>query len=923
LQQYFSDLHRRIKVSDILLTTKIRTPPLRRNFVNRPNLIQRLNAGLAQNSRLILVSAPAGYGKSTLLSEWVSQVNFPTAWLSLEKGENIPARFWSYFFRSLSSIPHLRRAGIGEAIFQALQSPQPPPLEPLLANLVNDLSTLEEEAILVLDDLHTITEGKIHEDLVFLMDHLQLSTNSLHLVVASRMDPPWPLARWRVRQEVTELRSTDLRFTLQETAVFLNDVMSLNLSTESISLLDARTEGWITGLQMAALSMQGRDDMTAFIRSFSGSHRFVLDYLVEEVLDRQPAEIQEFLLKTSILDRLTASLCEAVTGKKDCQTVLTQLERANLFLVPLDDERRWYRYHHLFAELLLKRLKQNQPDHIVELHQRACKWYSENSFLSEAIDHALDAGDILRVNEFVSGNALAMVEHFELLDVLRHFEEIPEQQFLSKPWLCVAYAWVKAYVEPSGEIDQIFLKAMQSISEIDDALEKQHLTSHLDAVWAYVAWVKGKAELALEFTRTAYKTLAEDDWMTRAHLLNIEGLALQYLDNLPGATQSFEAAIIAGQRSGRLQETFFAYTSLAFVYYLQGKLRLAFSLCQHVLNLAQEHSTGDESGQVLSRMPILAHAYANMSLLQVEWNDVEEALSNARNGVTLAEQWKQADALHFSLTCLSKALGAAGVLAEAFAVNQRAMQLALNVSPWFKRLSIYNEVWLYLIKGDIHSAVDLFPEVESLIEEEWKHGGNYLILKVSLLYAQKDYPGVLAALEGLMEGFEQTGKYWTLINLLPFQALALQALGQEEEALRVIGHCLALAEPEGFVRTFVERGGPMFELLQAAKSQSLHTEYIESLLPAFDISGLLQKPMPLLHLKTRSKYQGVDLLEPLSERELEVLRCLNSPLSIVGISQELYVAPSTIRTHVHNIYSKLNVHNRIEAIQKAKDLSLV
>jgi LuxR family transcriptional regulator, maltose regulon positive regulatory protein len=918
-----------MRVSDILLDTKIRIPPLRSNLVNRLHLIQKLNDGIDQGCCLTLISAPAGYGKSTLLSEWVSQVGIPTAWLSLEKGENNPIRFWSYFLAALSSIPHMRNAGIGESLTQSLHLSKPPLIDGLLAELVNDIARLDQSAILVLDDLHTILDGQIHQDLIFLIDHLPRSSYSLHLVVASRMDPPWPLARWRVRGELNELRPADLRFSVDETLQFLDQTLQLRLSTQDIHALQARTEGWIAGLQMAVISIMGRsssqgsEGVSHFIQSLSGSNRFMVDYLMEEVISQQTSEVQDFLFKTSILQRLTAPLCDALFGRQDSQAILKQVEQANLFLIPLDDERQWYRYHHLFAELLRKRLKQRLPDQITELHRCASKWYAENGVISEAISHALDSGDIQRVNELVSGNVLAMLEHFELLDVLRHFEKVPDKQMIAKPWLCVAYAWVKAYTDPSEGLDRILQQAETGLVGVQDDLERRHLSCHLDAIRAYVAWIQGKAVRALQYAHRAMENLPENDWMTHAHLLNTEGVALQYLDYLPEAAKSFETAILAGQRSGRLQETFFAFTSLSFIYYLQGRLRQTFSLCQHVLSLAQTHFPHDEFGQVLSRMPILAHAYANMSQVQIDWNDIEGALLSARQGVALAEQWKQADALHYSLTCLSKALCAAGELEEAFTINKRAMQLAVNVSTWFVRLSIYNEVWLNLVKGDIPSAVNLFPQVESLIEEELKHGGTYLIMKVSLLDAQQNYPGVLAALEGLMAGFAQTGKDWTLINLLPFQALALQALGREEEALKVIGHCLALAESEGFVRIFVDRGGPMFRLLQIALSRGIETEYIRKLLPAFTIIDSTPQSEISTAIKVQPSIQNARLVEPLSERELQVLRLLDSALTSEEIGRELFVSVNTIRTHIRNIYAKLGVNRRGDAVQRAQELNLM
>jgi len=909
-------------VSDILLDTKIRIPSLRSNLVNRLHLIQKLNDGIDQGCCLTLISAPAGYGKSTLLSEWVSQVGIPTAWLSLEKGENTPTRFWSYLLAALSSIPHMRNAGIGESLIRSLHSTKPPLMDGLLTELVNDIARLDQSAILVLDDLHTILDGQIHQDLIFLIDHLPRSTNGLHLAVASRMDPPWPLARWRVRDELNELRPADLRFSSEETGQFLSLEVHLNLSSEDIAALQDRTEGWIAGLQMAAVSMQARlqaqgsHGVSRFIESFSGSNRFILDYLMEEVISQQPVEIGEFLHETSILAQLTAPLCDVLLERRDSRAVLDYVEQANLFLIPLDDERQWYRYHHLFAELLRKRLVQTRPDRITELHQRASHWYAEHYFLSEAIDHALEARDFVRVNDLVSGNSLVIIEHTELVDVLRHFEEIADSLIFSKPWLGLAYAWVKAYADPSAGMDRILQKIEQGLTSIENPVERQRLTNHLAAIRAYVAWVKGDADEALVYAQTVLKTLPEDDWPTRAHLLNIEGLALQYTGNLRLANQSFEAAIVAGQRTGGSYEILTAYTNLAYLCFLQGRLNQAFSLCQQVFRLA------DQSSQALRRMPVLAYAYGTMSLVQLEWNEVESAISSARESVALAEEWKQADALHFALTCLSQALCAAGDLEPAFAVNQRAMQLALQVSSWFYRLSALNEVRLDMAKGDIDAADYKMKELESLVTERDKRY-TFLIYKASLLQAQGNYLEVITTIEKIIDEFEQNELNWYRLNLIPLQALASQALGREEEAIGVIGQCLTLAKPEGFVRIFVEQGAPMLRLLQVALSRGIETGYIHKLLPAFTNFESAPQSDISTTIRIQPTFQTANLAESLSEREIQVLRLLDSALTSEEIGRELFVSVNTVRTHIRNIYAKLGVNRRGDAVQRAQNLDLM
>lgn len=897
---------------DSLLASKIHIPPLRSNLVTRPRLIQQLNDGITQNHRLVLLSAPAGYGKSTLLSEWVDQLDTPIAWLSLEKEENNPVRFWSYFCTALSTVHQLRHASFGETFLQTLQAPQPKPRDSLLIDLVNDLSKLEVGVILVLDDLHCIIEGEIHQDLVFLIDHLPQSNHGLHLVVASRMDPPWPLARWRVRDELIEVRTKDLRFSTEETFTFLNQIMRLNLTPGDIALLDQRTEGWIAGLQMAAVSMQSREDPASFLGSFSGTHRFVLDYLLEEVLSHQTPEVQNFLLQTSLLEYLTAPLCDAITDRNDSQEMLLRLEKSNMFLVPLDEERRWYRYHHLFAELLHKRLKEAQPENIAELHQRASRWYAENNYLSEAISHALDAGDFPFVNELVSGNAFAIVGRSELLEVMRHFEELPDGQIVSRPWLGLSYAWVKISVDPSEDVEHILEQIGHGMADIENNPERQRIESHMNAVRAYVAWVKGEADKVLVLVHRALENLPENDLATRANLFRLEGLAYQSLYNLPAAIQSFEAAVNTRQNSQEFSsQVIYSVLASARVHLLQGRLQQTLSDCQRVVSLVNEF------GQILK--PSIAHAYVSMSMVQLEFNNLETATLLARQGVALAEQWKQADTLYAALNCLSNALCAAGNLEEASDIIQRNKQLAHYISPLFVRYAAWDEIRFNLVKGNISIAMQMFAESESTWNQEDELGW-FLITKAYLIFAQERYVELLSSIEEPVRDLERRRVYWYLMKLIPLQALALQALGREEDALTVIDHCLYLAEPEGYVRIFVERGIPMLKLLQLASHRGIHTEYINRLLPAFKIARTSRKPV--IH-KTQPIKQHTALVEPLSERELQVLRLLDSSLTSTEIGQELYVSQNTVRTHIRNIYSKLGVHGRIEAIQKAKTSGLI
>ncbi|MCU0485406.1 MAG: LuxR C-terminal-related transcriptional regulator [Anaerolineales bacterium] len=906
-------------MSDSLLSTKIHIPPLHGNMVNRENLVGRLNEGIARDCRLTLISAPAGYGKSTLLSEWQSQANFPVAWLSLEREENTPERFWSYLVAALHTVPQIQQTNRDDAIFRALRTSQSGSMEPLLTELVNQLSALEERVALVLDDLHVLSESQLHQDLIYLIEHLPCATRGLHLVAASRMDPPWPLARWRARAELNELRAADLRFTSAETGQFFDQTLQHKLSLQEIATLQERTEGWIAGLQMAAISMQGRlkaqglEGVSHFIETFSGSHRFILDYLVDEVINQQSAETRTFLYDTSILDQLTAPLCDALIDRPGSQAVLDQLERANLFLSPLDEERRWYRYHHLFAELLRKQSKQiGSNEHIACLHQRASAWYAENNLPAEAVYHALNAGDVTRANQILARNVLAMVENMGVLDVLRHFEDLPAHQISSNPWLCVAYAWVKAYADPCANMNDILQQAEHGLEGIEENAEKKHLSSHLSAIRAYLAWMRGDAAQALEFTQHALENLPAQDWTAHTHLLNIEGLARQHQGDLSGATQAFQSAIAAGEKIGRIHETLHTYTNLAFAHLLQGHLQNAFSLCQAALAMAEKSS---QSGK---RMPVLAYAHATQSIILLEWNSLDAAVASARQGVALAEQWRQADALHFALNCLSQALGAAGALEEAFAVNQQALQLAKDISPWYTQISTANEIGLFLAKGDTPAAARKVAELEPGLGGS--QSKDLLLVEFSLLYAQKRYLDVINTLAGALGDLKQEGWNHFWLKILVIQALALQALNRQEDALDVLEQCLAAAEPGGYVRIFVERDVPMARLLKIARSRGAYPEYTSKLLDAFQLpedSFKPEKPAPPV-----TRAAGVNLVEPLSQRELEVLRYLNSPQDIPEIAREMRLAPSTLRTHVRNIYLKLDVHGRLEALQKARDLGL-
>jgi len=468
-----------------IISTKFYIPHLRKNGVLRPRLTDMLLAGVNRPGTVVLLSGPAGFGKSTLLGEFVALLQQPVAWVSLDEGDNDPVRFWSYLIAACQSV----RPGVGESALELLKSPLPLPDDAIPTILINDFNGQETDLVLVLDDYHAIQNGSVHAALSFLLDHL---SEKLHIVLSTRVDPPWPLARFRARNKLIEIRAKNLRFTTKEAAAFLNQVMGLNLSAEDVAALEMRTEGWIAGLQLAALSMHGRSDIAGFIKAFTGSHVYVAEYLVEEVLQRQSEEIQMFLLRTSILGRLNASLCEAVTGLQDGQAVLTTLHRANIFVIPLDDEGLWFRYHQLFADLLQARLRQSLPaDAITTLHSRASQWYERNGFVIEAVDHALAAQDFEAAADLIEQNASKVTIRGELTTLLRWIEALPADVSRRHPQILISKAWTLTLAGAQPQVESLLQEIEAQIANSDESAQARELRGNAAVIRGYFYMLAG------------------------------------------------------------------------------------------------------------------------------------------------------------------------------------------------------------------------------------------------------------------------------------------------------------------------------------------------------------------------------------------------------------------------------------------------
>jgi LuxR family maltose regulon positive regulatory protein len=697
--------------------------------------------------------------------------------------------------------------------------------------------------------------------------------------------------------------------------------MGLELSSDDITMMESRTEGWIVGLQMAALSMQGKKDKSGFIRAFTGSHRFILDYFVEEILNQQPPTIQEFLLRTSILERLSVSLCDTVTGGDESQRILTRLEQTNLFLIPLDNERRWYRYHHLFADLLHSRLRQTHPDLVPILHHRASDWYENEGLITEAVNHMLAASDIEQVTRLVEGNALTMMDHGELSTLAGWLGALPVEAVRARPWLCVAYAWVLAYTGQINAVEPLLQDAERAIVRsnpvnggFDEATETsadfQRLTGHVAATRAYAAAVSGDMPTVEKLAREALAHLPQYDLTTRSVSSGLLGAALLWRGDLSAAAHALTEAITISQLAEINHVTIAALCSLAALQTMQGQLHKAVATCQDAL-----HLTENNSKHSVLQFPVIGLAYARLSFVLLEWNDLESALSYAREGLELCKQWGQTDILITGYMNLAIVYQAVGDPESALSTIRDAIRVASTESIPYRLQLAALEAKLQLAQGNTTEAFRWVRERGLKINDELNYHqiGEYIVTARVLIAQGKSESVDLFA--RLLEVAETAGAVGHAIEILVLQAMFLQKQGESDHALTVLERALSLAQPEGYVRTFIDEGAQMGKLLRQAAKLGIAVEYTGKLLAALDKETKDDREIPQRMSQT--------MVDPLTERELEVMRLLTTHLSNTEIASELYISANTVRFHVKKIYNKLNVHRRADAVKRAKELRLV
>ena len=903
---------------DALLATKLHVPRPQPGFVPRPRLVEALGEGLARGR--MLVCAPAGFGKTALLADWARGDGHPVAWLGLDGGDSDPARFWRH------AVAALDRARPGLA--GRVGPPPPGSLAGLVAALVNELAADPgpDGVLLILDDYHLVDSGPVHESVAFLLENLP---PGLRVVVSGRADPPLPLARLRARGQLAELRAADLRFTPEEAAALLGEAAGPGLPAAAAETLTARTEGWAAGLQLAALSLRGHADPAGFVAAFSGSHRFVLDYLADEVLDRQTSEVRAFLLETSVLERLTGALCDAVTGRPGSQAMLAGIERAGLFLVPLDEVRGWWRYHHLFADLLRARLQAEQPGRVQALHRAAAAWCEERDLADDAVRHALAAGDPAWAARLAERHVETLLGRSEGATLRRWLSALPAESVRDRPRLCLAQAYGAAQGFQLETLEALLDDAERGFGVSggepyeDPAGRPVSVLANVPAGIAFLraslARLRGDVALADGYNRQALAQLGEDEWLLRS-FVRWNGAVTDWLDGRLGPAERGLAEVLAERRAvGALFAGFLpmrVWYDLGQVQRAQGNLDAALATYRQALD------TFGESSQTALTGP----AHVGLAQVLYERDELTAALDHATRGVTLCRQLAFTQSLATGLAVVARIRHAHGDAAGALAAMGEAGQAGLSPQV----ITLFNPVpsqraGLLLAQGDVHAAArwttadGLGPDDEP----DYPREPAYLVL-ARVLLAQNDPGPALALLERLLDAAASQDRVGSVIEIQALRALALAARGDHASALGALTEALTLARRHGYIRVFADEGAPMRALLtqlaaarpgQQHAARRIDPRYLAALLRACGPAGAVPP-------RIRAAAAPPGLIEPLTGRELEVLRLLAAGKSNQRIAHDLVVALDTVKKHVTHVLGKLGAANRTEAVARARDLGL-
>ena len=907
-----------------LLETKLFSPRLRSGSVSRPRLIERLNQ--AADRKLTLVSAPAGSGKSTLLAEWLATMpdgERPAAWLSLDQSDNDPALFWAYVIAALQTL----RRETGVRALSLLHSPQPAPIESVLTALINEINSIEGDFTLILDDFHVIDAQPVQAGVSFLLDHLP---PRMHVVIASRSDPGLPLARLRGRGEMTELRAADLRFSAGEAAAFLNEMMGLELAPSDVAALETRTEGWIAGLQLAALSMRGREDIPEFIRAFAGDDRYIVDYLMEEVLQRQPERVRSFLLQTSILDRLSGPLCDAVTGQETGKAMLETLERDNLFVVPLDEKRHWYRFHHLFAEVLKADLIQKQPDQAAFLHRRASEWYEHDGLLADAVGHAFASDDFERVADLVEPAAFAIIAAGQEATVFGWIKELPEEILHVRPVLSVWYAWAlliggdleanEAHLQNAERWLEIAAgtagQPHSSLAEmvVADQEEFESLPAAIASARAFQAQAIGDVAGVEAYAQRALDLLPESNYFRRASPAGILALAYWGSGELAQASRLLADSMAGMRLAGSAINAISGTSLLAYILTAQGRLNEAKDAYEQSLQIAAEQGEPAMLGT--------ADLYVGLSELHLEQGDLQGAIQDMRRSQDVGEQAAQDAYEYRSRVAWARIKEVEGDLGSALDLLDDAERVfTTGVIPDVRPVAAL-KARLMVLDGRLELALAWARKRGLSIEDDISYLGEFEhITLAGVIIAGYKSEGegrliqeAVGLLDRLLKAAGEGERTGSTIEILVMLALAHAAQGNLSLALTALESGLTLGEPRGYLRIFLDEGEPMRDLLRQAAAAGIGGSYSRRLLIVLD------EPAQSASSPVQA---GEGLTESLTARELEILRLMAVGMRNQEIAEQLFISPSTVKRHIANAYGKLGVSHRTEAVARANEMNLL
>jgi len=838
-----------------------------------------------------------------------TQAKNKITWLSLDEADNDLVRFLTYFIAALNQIEG-QETPFGTGALAMLQSPQPPPTETILTSLINEIAAISVKIILILDDYHLIEAQPIHDALSFLLENIPLQ---MHLVIATREDPHFPLSRLRARGQLTELRATDLRFSSSEAAEFLNQVMGLNLSAEDIAALETRTEGWIAGLQLAAISFQGKDDTTKLIKSFSGSHRLVLDYLIEEILEQQSDDIQMFMLQTAILNQLNGSLCNALTRQENGQATLEIIEHANLFIIPLDNERHWYRFHHLFADLLRQRLRQTQPEQLSILHIRASEWFYQQGLNREAIKHSLAARDFQGATELIKAVAIDTMQQGEHTTVVGWINALPDEFVKEQPYLCVLHAWA---LQLNGQMETAEIRLIDAENALEglksqDNEDTDTILGLIHSRRAYLSFMTGELDKTITYAHQALDQLPETAALIKAQSAIYLSVAYLYQGQLQAAMDVLNEIMPVTQKMGGNSIAVSCYLNLGDLHMELAQLIRAKEIYEQALKFVERKAGRPD-------MPFSGLIFVRLGSILRQWNQLQDSFCLTTKGLALCRDWNLSDTTALSCIELGYIHQALGDDEQARASFLEAIQLMDTFSPWGSKYAAAHQVKFDLACGDI-DTVERWALVNDLVIDgdfEFHREIEYLAL-TRLFIAQKRFEDAHSLAERIYRIAQEIGKRQTELEGLILLALVFSVQGETDQALVHLEKALSIGEPEGYMRIFVDEGPPMARLLYEALTRRIAPEYVQRLLAAFPQTEAEQVDSSPIQ-PTAS-----ELIEPLSEREIEVLQLIAEGLTNPEIAARLYLSLNTVKVHTRNIYGKLGVNNRTQAGTRAKALGIL